>query len=825
MMQIVNQYLPSIMRRVPRLILLCVALIALAGCAASPGPQADVAPIKLQAGGLVGQSFVARDDGLDAITLQLAPYKLGTGNVELSLRDSPAAAEPIATASIPISAIVGAGQYRFDLSVPLSSRQADYYFEVGVSGEGSVNIFITQPDTYVDGSLYIQGSAHTGDLVFLPGYALPALLWSWARRVIWWLLVALASAFIFVLPGWALLEIGWDDAVGMPVAVRLCLALGLGVAIAPLPMLWTNAAGLHPGAWHAWLPGVCSAPLLIWRMIRRRPRPPVPPRTPELWEGIALALVAAAVLGVRLSLLSQIEVPLWGDSYQHTMIAQLILDQGGLFHSWAPYVPYTTLTVQYGFPAISAMFAWVMGGDGVSGTLIAGQVINAAAVISLYPLARRMGGDRPWAGVAAVLVAGLLSPLPGYYVNWGRYAQLAGQAALPTVLWLTWSLVEDAEPPWRRAVILGVAIAGMALSYYRMAFLYAPFVLLLLAIVALPGWLRQRGRAIRDIAGLVIAGALTVILFLPWAINVSGSTLSDMFTGTYTASTPLIDVIRADYAAWMITPTLIPWYLLILGALGALASLGARRWMLAAMIPWTVLVASVAAGQLVGLPGLGLMQSFAVIIALYIPISLACGWMFGALAAMLRARVAAAPAIIAAAALALTVVGLQQQATILTPSSIIVTHPDIQAMRWIDTNTPTDARFLVNGFRIYGGRSAVGADAGWWLPLLAHRANTMPPQYAMVNEVPTPIDYTRRIVDLVADLEGNAPGSPVGIRALCANEVTHVYIGQGQGSVGAGARSLIDPAGLLRSPAFQLIYQHDLVLVFKFRRGYCGDGE
>ena len=66
----------------------------------------------------------------------------------------------------------------------------------------------------------------------------------------------------------------------------------------------------------------------------------------------------------------------------------------------------------------------------------------------------------------------------------------------------------------------------------------------------------------------------------------------------------------------------------------------------------------------------------------------------------------------------------------------MVTKPDRQAMTWIREHTPAQAKFLVEGFRIYGGRSVVGSDAGWWIPLLADRANTMPPQYALLNETP-----------------------------------------------------------------------------------------
>jgi len=151
----------------------------------------------------------------------------------------------------------------------------------------------------------------------------------------------------------------------------------------------------------------------------------------------------------------------------------------------------------------------------------------------------------------------------------------------------------------------------------------------------------------------------------------------------------------------------------------------------------------------------------------------------------------------------------------------LVNRPDIRAMAWIRENVPADARFLVEGFRIYGGRSAVGADAGWWIPLLARRENTMPPQYALLNEAPAESGYSQRVVDLVAHLEKRSPASPEGLARLCEWGITHVYIGQGQGKVGAGAVQLFPPEVLADSPAFRPVYHQDRVWIFALNPEAC----
>jgi hypothetical protein len=97
----------------------------------------------------------------------------------------------------------------------------------------------------------------------------------------------------------------------------------------------------------------------------------------------------------------------------------------------------------------------------------------------------------------------------------------------------------------------------------------------------------------------------------------------------------------------------------------------------------------------------------------------------------------------------------------------------------------------------------------------------MPPQYALLNETPLERDYTRRVVDLVADLENYSPSSTEGVQALCNWGVTHAYIGQGQGKVGTGAVQLFSPEAFVSSNAFDLVYRQDRVHIYALNRQKC----
>ena len=97
----------------------------------------------------------------------------------------------------------------------------------------------------------------------------------------------------------------------------------------------------------------------------------------------------------------------------------------------------------------------------------------------------------------------------------------------------------------------------------------------------------------------------------------------------------------------------------------------------------------------------------------------------------------------------------------------------------------------------------------------------MPPQYALLNEAPKEENYTRRVVDLVAVLEETSPASGEGIRRLCEEGVTHIYVGQGQGEIGLGVSQLFEPRDFLGHPEFRLVYQQDRVYIFAVVDGLC----
>jgi hypothetical protein len=681
-------------------------------------------------------------------------------------------------------------------------------------------------DAYLDGAIYSHHEPLNAQMAFRLVYDLRWLLLDtgWAGISALGLLVV--AGLLYAVPGWALLAWLWPGK-KLSWAEGLGIAVGLNLALYPLLFLWTDLARLHLGALYVWLPVAGGLTALIWRYRDWRPwrgweAIQAWARSSALWPDLALLFVTGLIFGVRLLVVRSLDAPMWGDSYQHTMVTQLMLENGGLFDSWAPYVPYRTLSIHFGFPAEVALFSWGTGIDSTRAVLLVGQLINGLAVLTLYPLALRFTDGNRWAGVGTVLVAGLLSTTPACYVNWGRYAQLAAQAILPTALWLLWETVHKNDLCWKTTLSAGITLAGMMLCNYRMPFFYGSFVLAWLIGWGLPRWKWNARRWQLTSVRLALIAVIALVLFLPWGLQIAGGWLTTKL-GTSVVEGSTWELVLADYRIWRQVASYVPQTLLITVLIVLIWNLVRRQWGMVSIGLWVLVLSSLKASRLIRLPGANMFDNFAVVIALYIPVSLLLGWLIGQIAVLAGRWMGKAgqwATRVAIIAVALWAAGRQMK--IVQPSYVLVTRPDTRAMGWIRKNTPQNALFLVEGFRVFRGRSAVGADAGWWISLLAGRQNTMPPQYALVQEAPTDPDYTRRVVDLVARLETTLPASPEGIAALCEWGITHVYVGQGQGKVGAGARQLFSPDALMTSSDFDVVYQQDRVHVFALHPQACG---
>jgi hypothetical protein len=810
-----------------RALLYILVIFFLTGCNATVGQgQSQVTNTNnyhLSPTSQVGQTFTSRNAGLSGLEIYLEPDSSGaSGEVLLHLKDNPQAPDILQT-TIGAESIDHAGFYRFSFNPQANSYLKDYYLLLELRGKGSFRLGSASGDTYLDGAIYLNGIPQDEQLTFQQTYSSIGLSLGLVAQGLTWLWQLFLACLVFVLPGWGILSAFWVGWKRLDWMERLGLAAGVSLAFIPIFFLISDFIGLHLGPLYVWIPLSVSILFLAWKnrsILRTGISLQIFKKMD--WVAISLLITSTAVIGIRLWVIRSIEYPMWGDSYQHTMITQLMIDQNGLFKSWSQYVPYISLTVQYGFPAAAAVFAWISGFTSSQASIWVGQVQNALAILVLYPLALRLSKGQRWVGICTIMIGGLFISMPMMYVNWGRYAQLGGQVILPVAIWLGWDVFETRQLDLKKGLVLGLTLAGMLLTYYRMFFYFATFFIAWFLCWAIPEWRFKLKNWKAFLISALIIIAFTIVLVIPWLSRVTGSSLATGIENGLTTTSP-IEGIKLDYANWKDIGSYVPPTILIAACIAVLWSLYQRKWMVGGIALWTGFIASVKAGELIHLPGANMMQSFAVLIFLYVPASLLAGWILGQVIDVFDKKLGKIGGIVLVfLAIGFSAWGIYDLRNIASPAIYgYVTRPDIRAAEWIKTNTNLDATFLVEGYRIYNGQSAVGSDAGWWLPLLADRHNSMPPQYALLNEVPQPPDYTKKVVDLVTVLETNPPSTPTAISALCQMGITHIYIGQKQGQVGYGVSQLYNRNQIVGSSQFAEIYHQDRVSVFALKPGVC----
>ena len=426
--------------------------------------------------------------------------------------------------------------------------------------------------------------------------------------------------------------------------------------------------------------------------------------------GLLLAYVLVLSLGSRLWSVRDLVIPNWWDSVHHTVIVQLFLDHGGLFTAWEPYAPLTSFTYHFGFHAAVASLSWLTGMAAPGAVLDFGQVLNGLTVLGAYLLAQRLTG-RPWAGLLAALVTGLVSLMPAYYVNWGRYTQLAGQIILPALIVVTLEAVERGGR--RRLAVMAVMAAGLALTHYRVAIFYGAFVAALLVVRAWQARGRPRALAV-ELSRTAVAALAALALTAPWGWNL-WLNLAPLHLSRLTA------VPTPEGVAWMETYNsirdldyILPPYLLWPAVAGLAIGLWRRQRVAFLIALWTLGLFVSANPHWLGLPGTGEVSNHAVLIGLYIPVSTCIGLLGAAILDSLPRLAAQGRVIMATIVILAGLWGAREVGGMVNPYFALVKQEDLPALEWIRDNTPIASRFLVNSEPAYGGSTEVGTDAGWW---------------------------------------------------------------------------------------------------------------
>jgi len=451
--------------------------------------------------------------------------------------------------------------------------------------------------------------------------------------------------------------------------------------------------------------------------------------------------------------------------------------------------------------------------------------------------------------------------MPAYYVSWGRYTQLTGLALLPTAIIFTmrsvhaktalrglratavasrfWpgsgdpgraklGLPSNLQPPISnlQLPIAAVSVAGLLLTHYRVLIFYGCFVLAYLLYETLTrsyGGIRRHGTSVlpcspcfrvpepsvllRYWGRAAMICLLAALLTLPWLINLGRALLPLATLPSRMQGAPSFNVVPRDLIMLRHNRELIA---LSIG--GLLWGLYKRERAVILTALWVVVAVLIINPAILGFPSTWLVNNASLAISLFVPFAILGGYFLVSLSDLVQAKlspniqypISNLKHLMLAIAIALVALwGAWQMLPIINPATVLATRDDVAAMDWIRRRIPSDARFLIN-VRHWQGGTYVGADGGYWIPLLTGRDTILPPVIYIYGSA----EYVKGINDLAeAIIAVESFDEESTRRLLDDNGVTHVYLGARGGS--------ITPEMLMDSLYYRPVYSNGAVWIFR----------
>ena len=601
----------------------------------------------------------------------------------------------------------------------------------------------------------------------------------------------------------------WFPGGNKDILERLSEATGLSIALTALVALAGFIGGWHFSSSWLVLAYVLIGTLILAGLIfrARLPSSQLNRFTPEHQKQLSsnrprnLILIVgfAAVLAWRFYQVKDLVLPAWVDSLHHVLIVQVIIQNGGVPATLEPILP-VPFYYHFGFHVLAAAFTFWSGLPAQQAVLVMGQVLNAGVALSIYRLGISLWRDWRRAGAAALL-AGFVSQMPAYYVTWGRYTLLTGLLLLPLAMAVSIDLVHQRGPRRAQMIQLGLLTGGVLLAHYFAALLLALF-LVFLGAQALWGDVRD-GRGLRGARWPALLAAVGggAILASPWIIRVWHFSKESVKVQAISPAQPVDAIYFPDYLSylWRMAGPNRNYLLLALALLGLITVTWRSRDR--ALAGWAVALG------LISLPwGIHLnpFRPDHAVIVLFLPVTLlATDFLFAVGGRIQRGGLASAARVgLAAALLSLLVWGVWDTRDILNPATVLASEADLDAIRWIKANTPTNARFFINvshwQYGIYRG-----VDGGWWIDLLAGRETILPPvMYALGNS-----EYYNQI-NSWAEQASQVGGCTDGFKDLIrAAGLTYVYLGSEPGALRADEVNAC--------PYLSMVYQQGGVSIYR----------
>ncbi|OGO12645.1 MAG: hypothetical protein A2Y53_05410 [Chloroflexi bacterium RBG_16_47_49] len=815
------------------ILLLLLLLVSTAGCVTFNDPEAsqeynsDLVGV-LDAQSVIGQSFISRRPHLNGITIwftspddQDSPTSNnGQNSLNVKLFHLATDTSPIFTTSILLPTSGNNIPVTIQIPVQANLPGESFYLQF-MKDSGSIQIHGRNEDAYPYGQIYYNGQPINADIAFRLSYDYDfASFVDDVERSLTSIWLVFPLMIVLWLPGWLLLELSGLRG-RFDFGEQTSISVGISLGLTPIIMLWTTISKIK---WTreavlffaGFLVALFFIRLIYKNIISKRNAPNLGIKYSSedrsalqyshnfnSFNSFALILIFLFSLTIRLVMIRDLATPAWVDSIHHALLTRLVLSLGAYPSSYLPYLDISPTAYHPGFHSIVAAFTWLSNLNIAQAMLILGQVLNAAAVFSVYLLAKTLTRSST-SGLFAAIITGFLAPMPAYYTSWGRYTELTGLLILPAAFALI-QLLKNGKSTQRKywIIFLGaLASGGLFMVHYRVIVFLGCLIFTSLVIFLL---FRKREPSHNPAWFLFLVfmvATVAVLLVSPWMFQTIESTVLPVINSTGTSSVPFFQ----DFS-WAYLTAALGKQTLVIAGLGLVWGMIKRKHFAYLLLLWTFFLFIIANFDALRLPGGGMINNTSVEIMLFIPISILGGYFLDQLITHWRDLI---PKFLVIPVYGIFIffigwvafIGARQLVTIINPITILSRNADIPAIEWINENIPEKETIVINPFA-WGYGLYAGNDGGYWISPLSGNLTLPPPVlYGLASDRSRIKELSQRIINLSTN--------PMALwEFLSSNQLNYLYIGAKGG--------VLSPEKLSASDLFTIRYHKDGVWIFSLK--------
>jgi hypothetical protein len=686
---------------IPWLALLSLAFLS--GCAYQESIKSEqsIRSHKVSAD-VVGQSFIASHDYLAAIEFQIGVKDGGyifEEEVTLDIWNFPQGEGPIRSVRLTEE----------DLNLDKYSR-AEFPPIPHISGEmllftldlhqaGNLFVHTTEYDSYEFGQLHIAGYPTSMDLTFRALYRPPP--WVIVREGMERACdsIQALAVIIFMLGSSGVLV---TSVVRRFYKLDLTSAVALGMGAGPV--LLVLVAYVLVGA------GVSLCKMVLW-----------PLTLIMLVSGLILSATAkilphwksllqlAIFLGLltflsftRMSFLAEQAVPAYSDSVEHYSITENLINPENDRQSVYSFGTITTRYYHFGFHMLAAWAAILSRNNLLEIIAVLGQVIQVLAAASLYFPAYLITKDFRLS-LLAVVIGCLGWPMPSYASNWGKFPALAALATIPAALGFAIITMRSKGKERMIALIFTcILVIGSFLLHSRSA--------ILLIVAGTAFWLANK------FGDIHLDQRKTIVFVVLFA--------SGVFIGACLFNRMSLTLVIQEI--WVRYRSGYGWLSLLILGLSTLIAFNRNRFQILVPIIVMILMLAVTIGPLPVIPTGRLLDRTFIEMSLYMPLTfLAIIVIWSLRESQLDTKCAKSVVFFRQLlgyliAFIIIIVGFSNQTFWPKSFGQLLSNDDVQAMEWIETQSPTSSVVLIPAIEA-GPDYRVGVDGGAWIQALTKR--------------------------------------------------------------------------------------------------------